>query len=136
MSATNYEIESVENNKFHVIEKDIPMYFKSDKKEYTLNRWGRVIKKSSGKFTEGFSSIWLPVKKMKIGDNFDDGYTVVRRDRWKKWEVLVVKDSLFGGERYFDINTGFWVGLSVKSGMGGATFVLVDTNADIPVIED
>ncbi|MEN8263008.1 MAG: hypothetical protein ABFR82_06055 [Nitrospirota bacterium] len=128
-----YEIESYENNRFHMIEKDAPVFSEKDKKEYTLNRWGRVIKKKRGRFSEGFSSIWIPVNKMEIGDNFDNGYTVVRRDKWRQWEVLVVKDSLFGGERYFDINTGFWVGLSVTTGMGGATFVLVDTNADIPV---
>ena len=60
----------------------------------------------------------------------------MRRDRGRRWEVLVVKDVLLGGERYFDIDTGLWVGLSARTGMGGVTIVLVDTNADIPVIEE
>jgi hypothetical protein len=67
---------------------------------------------------------------MKIGDTFDDGYKVLRKDRWKKWEVLVIKNPTYNEEQYFELNTGYLVGVK-----GRVEVNLVNTNADIPTVE-
>lgn len=82
----------------------------------------------------GFTDIWIPVHKMKIGDRFDN-YVVIKKSVWKGWKVLVVKNTVVGGESYFDLSTGFLVG-SISSGpMGPFEIVLVDTNSSITIEE-
>ena len=84
------------------------------------------------RYEKKFSPVWIPIHEMEIGDTFDSGYTVTRKEKWKKWDVLVVKDPDSNNERYFDINTGYWVGSYERR----LTIVLVDTNADIPSTEE
>jgi len=67
---------------------------------------------------------------MKIGDEFNEGYKVLREDKWKKWSVLVIKNPIYNEERYFELNTGYLVGVK-----GSVEVNLVNTNADIPTIE-
>lgn len=100
-----------------------------------MDVYGRVYK-SSFKASEGrFSIIWIPVHKMEIGDTFDKSI-VLKRDRWKKWEVLVIKPNNLPMQKYYEVNTGFLVGIRysgilARGGIG--ELVLRDTNADIPV---
>jgi hypothetical protein len=101
-----------------------------------VNKYGKVYQTNGRKKRIGkFSPIWIPVHKMEIGDKFDGRNLVDREDKWEKWKVLVVKDIPTGVEDYYEINTGYLVGSVAKSPRGGK-IILVNTNADIPTIED
>jgi len=129
-----YNFHMIEDNKFKIIEIDETGFSGKDIEEFYINRHGKVYKSSKEIYEGGFSPIWIPVHEMEIGDTVDD-YKVVRKDKWKKWEVLVVKNPDFQVEKYFELNTGFLVGVKGRFGMA-YEITLVDTNADIPTIED
>ncbi|HDH00698.1 MAG TPA: hypothetical protein ENG80_02675 [Nitrospirae bacterium] len=135
-----YEVSVTDNNEFKITETKKHKVFDDEIELYHVDAQGIVVK-GSWKESEGyFSPIWIPINEMEVGDTFKynggDKYKIVKKDRWKKWNVLVIKGMTLGEERYFDLNTGFWVGLHGK-GMGRAvTIVLTDTNADIPTVEE
>jgi len=137
---TIYNVEKIDNNHFKIIEKTPWEVFEDEIEEYFVDFYGKVYKSSFKDWEGGFSPIWIPAYAMEIGDTFDEGYQVIRKDTWKKWNVAVVKrQSLLGeAEFYYEINTGFWVGYFAKVptlSRKEHTKVLVNTNADIPVAE-
>lgn len=130
-----YKIKSLDNNQFKInmiIKFDI---LSDETEEFLVDAHGKVRESSTEDYQGNFSDIWIPAHKMEFGDTFDDGYTVLRREQWKKWQVLVVKNPLIDEERYYEISTGFWVGSNTKTRIGTGTIVLSNTNADIPTIE-
>jgi hypothetical protein len=74
---------------------------------------------------------------MQIGDTFNGGHQVIRKEQWRKWNVVVVRvpTTLGETELYYESNTGFLVGYFGRLGKSEGTGVLVNTNADIPVAE-
>lgn len=102
--------------------------------ELFVDNYGRVYKSSFKDYEGGFSPVWIPVHAMKVGDSYDGGYKLTRKDRWRKWDVMVIKNPDFDEEQYFEKNTGYLVGVKGKFGMS-YELVLVNTNADIPEIE-
>jgi len=110
--------------------------------EYTVNKFGIIEKErhipSDGEVTEWvrntdeFIHIWIPANSLALGDMLKDKISYVDRiDKWKRWDVLVIKDSIINNvESYYEIHTGYLVGYST------ADYYLIDTNADIPTIND
>jgi len=130
-----YNVYVLDNNKFKIIETEKARVLSDDVEELFVDAYGRVYKSSFEDYEDGFSPIWIPANQMQIGDTFDDGYTVLREDSWKKWKVLVVKNPLIEEERYYDLNTGYWVGAFARTTRGTGEIILVDTNSGIPVVE-
>jgi hypothetical protein len=133
-----YNITALGDNRFKIIKKTSwKGVFKDDIKEFFVDAYGRVYKSSSKAYPGGFSPIWIPVYVMQIGDTFGDGYQLVRKDKWQKWNVVVVKcpSSLGEVELYLESSSGFRVGDFVRLGAIETTTVLVNTNAKIPVAE-
>jgi len=121
-----YRIEAIGNKGYKIIEthKREPV-LPDDVEEMFVNTYGRVYKSSFEPYEGEFSPIWIPVNKFKVGD-FKGNSRVSRKDRWKKWEVLVLEGDI-GGEYYYDLKTGFLVGLKGR----GFENVLVSTNAPV-----
>lgn len=135
-SKTIYKMQVLNNGKYRVIQTRKREPLNDDIEELLIDVNGKVYKSSFKDYEGGFPPIWIPAMQMEIGDKFNDGYTVLRKDRWKQWDVLVIKNPLFDEEKYFDINSGFWVGAIGKGSVAKYSAVLVDTNADIPTIEE
>lgn len=134
--ATTFNIHALDNGQFEIIEIRKRGILSDKRKELYIDTYGRVYESSFEPYEGIFSPLWIPVHKMDIGDTFDGGYTVARKEKWRKWEVLVVKDPHVQEERYFDLETGFWVGSFAKTATGRTGVeVLVNTNAGIPVEE-
>lgn len=133
-----YKVKVIGSNKFKVIQ-IMPGrgVLKDDIDEFLVNAYGRVYKSTYKSYKGRFCPIWIPVHKIEIGDTIDDIEIAMRKDKWKKWDVLVLalKRSK-KTERYFDLNTGYWVGSKGKTPMGAYEIILVNSNADIPVEED
>lgn len=125
-----YNVHSIENGNYKIIKTEVGEVLGDDIDDIFVDMYGKVYKSSFKDYEGKFSSIWIPVHKMEIGDTFDGGYKVLRKDRWKKWEVLVIKNPMFNEERYFELKTGYLVGVK-----GSIEVNLVKTNADIPIIE-
>jgi hypothetical protein len=102
--------------------------------EFFVDNYGRVYKSSVKDYEGEYSPVWIPLHAMKIGDSYDGVYKVARRDQWKKWDVMVVKNPDFDEEQYFELNTGYLVGVKGEFGLS-YELVLVNTNANIPTIE-
>jgi hypothetical protein len=132
--STSYEVNKTDDNRYKIMETRKRGKVLGDKThELQVDSYGRVYESTFEPYEDKFSPIWIPVNTMEIGDAFDGRKVVVRKDRWKKWEVLVIKDTLTQSESYFESQTGFWVGSFAKTAVGSGEMVLVDTNADIPV---
>ncbi len=131
-----YNVHVLENNKYKILETDTVYITDSDKIEMYVDKNGRVYESSKERYEGKFSPIWIPVNEMEIGDKFDERKLIEREDKWEKWEVLVVKDTPTGGESYYDLNTGYWVGAFARTPRGAGKIVLVNTNADIPTVEE
>ncbi len=126
----------LDNKKYKIVKTEKSKVFGDKIKEFFVDAYGRVYKSSFKDYEGGFSPIWIPVYAMEIGDTYDEGYTILRKDKWKKWNVMVIKNPyIIEEEQYFEINTGYLVG--VKGIFGRAfEFFLVKTNANIPVVEE
>jgi hypothetical protein len=129
-----YNFESIENYSYKLVKTEKREPLRDKITDFYVDTYGRVYESSDGTFEGDFSFIWIPVNVMEIGDEFDGRYTVSRRDRYRKWDVLVIKAIEFDVEHYFEINTGYLVGVKGKFGMA-FEFYLINTNADIPTIE-
>ena len=127
---TVFNVLSADNNKFKIVKTEVNDVLGDRVVEMFVDMHGKVYESSSSKYEGKFTSIWIPVHQMEIGDTFDDGYKVLRKDKWKKWEVLVIKNPIYNEEQYFELNTGYLVGVK-----GNVEVNLVNTNADIPTIE-
>ena len=125
-----FNVHSIENNSYKIVETEVSEVLGDTIRDFFVDMYGKVYKSSFKDYEGNFTSIWIPVHQMKIGDTFDDGYKVLRKDKWKKWEVLVIKNPTYNEEQYFELNTGYLVGVK-----GSVEVNLVNTNADIPTIE-
>ncbi|KPK02137.1 MAG: hypothetical protein AMK71_03350 [Nitrospira bacterium SG8_35_4] len=125
-----FNFNIIDNNSFKIVKTDVDDVLGNTSIELFIDGNGRVYKSNSSKYEGKYSLVWIPVHQMKIGDTFDDGYKVLRKDKWKKWEVLVIKNPIYNEEQYFELNTGYLVGVK-----GSVEVNLVNTNADIPTVE-
>lgn len=125
-----YDVHSIENGNYKIIETEVSEVLGDTIRNFFVDIYGKVYKSSSKDYEGKFSSIWIPVHQLKIGDTFDDGYKVLRKDKWRNWEVLVIKNPIYNEEQYFELNTGYLVGVK-----GSIEVNLVKTNADIPTVE-
>jgi hypothetical protein len=132
----SYAVKNFKDDGYKIIETYKGGVLNGETEEMWVNVYGRVYKSTNKNYERTFSHIWIPVNKMEIGDSFKylgDEYTVARIGKWKKWEVMVIKNLDYGYERYYEVNTGYWVG---SSGERGKKIILTNTNADIPTIEE
>jgi len=127
---TIFNVLSADNNKFKIVKTEVNDVLGDRVIEIFVDMHGKVYESSFKDYKGKFTSIWIPVHQMEIGDTFDDGYKVLRKDKWKNWEVLVIKNPIYNEEQYFELNTGYLVGVK-----GSVEVNLVNTNADIPTIE-
>ncbi len=134
--ATIYNVETLDDNQFKITETEKRGPLSDDIEELFVDEYGKVYKSTFKDYEGKFSPIWIPVHEMEIGDTFNNGYKVIRREQWKKWEVFVIQNPLFPEERYFDTNTGYRVGAEGKAKLGRYKAVLINTNADIPTVEE
>jgi hypothetical protein len=134
---TIYNVKVIDNNKFRIIETRKWSSLSDEVEELFVNAHGKVYKSTFKDYEGKFSPIWIPAYAMKIGDTFDEGYQVVRKDKWKKWNVMVVKSpgTLGETELYYESKTGFLVGFFARMGTREGTEILENTNANIPVVE-
>ena len=131
---TIFNFERLENYNYKITETEIRKVLGDKVTELFVDNYGIVYKSSFKDYEGGFSPVWIPINAMKVGDSYDEGYKVSRKDRWKKWDVMVIKNPDFEEEQYFEINTGYLVGVKGKFGRS-YELVLVNTNADIPTVE-
>jgi hypothetical protein len=129
-----FSFERLENFNYKIIETETRKPLRDKVKELFVDNYGIVYKSSFKDYEGGFSFVWIPIHTMKVGDSYDEGYKVSRKDRWKKWDVMVIKNPDFKEERYFELNTGYLVGAKGKFGRS-YELVLVNTNTDIPTVE-
>jgi hypothetical protein len=129
---TTYQVEALARGRFRIIETEKRGVLGDDVEEFFVDAYGKVYESSFKSYEGHFSPIWLPVHQMKIGDVFE-GLLVDRKDRWKNWDVLIIKHKLAQAEEYYELNTGFFVGAFARTAVGSGGNVLVETNADIPV---
>jgi hypothetical protein len=135
--STIYNVKVIDKNRFKITETQKWTALGDEVEEYFVDAYGKVYKSSSKDYKGGFSPIWIPADLMQIGDTFDEGYQVARKDKWQKWNVVVVRSPFPVGETelYYESNTGFFVGFFGRLGANEGTKVLVNTNAKIPVAE-
>lgn len=131
-----YKVSALEDNKFRILRKDKLYVTKRGEVELFVDSYGKVYASKKKRYLDRFSPIWIPVHEIEIGDTFDKRNYVERKDKWKSWEVLVVKDTPTGAESYYDLHTGYWVGGAGNTSLGSSKIVLINTNADIPTIEE
>jgi hypothetical protein len=129
-----YNFERLEKFNYKVTETEIRKPLSDKVIEFFVDNYGRVYKSSVKDYEGEYSPVWIPLHAMKIGDSYDGVYKVARRDQWKKWDVMVVKNPDFDEEQYFELNTGYLVGVKGEFGLS-YELVLVNTNANIPTIE-
>jgi hypothetical protein len=132
--STIFSFERLENFNYKIIETETRKPLRDKVTELFVDNYGIVYKSSFKDYEGGFSPVWIPIYAMKVGDSYDEGYKVSRKDRWKKWDVMVIKNPIIKEEQYFEINTGYLVGAKGKFGLS-YELVLVNTNADIPTVE-
>ncbi len=130
-----YNFEELEDYRFKIVETEKLGRLGDLTTDFYVDKYGYVYESSNGSFEGKLSPVWIPVNMMEIGDSFDGKYTVLRKDRYRKWDVLVIKAIEFDVEHYFEINTGYLVGVKGKFGRAFEYF-LVKTNADIPFVEE
>lgn len=132
-----YEVEVLSNHKFKIVETEKAKVLSDDIEELFVDKYGKVYESSKKRYEGKFSPIWIPVHEIEIGDTISGGdFTAIRTDKWKGWDVLVLKADIVESENYHDLNTGFWVGSFARTAIGSGTVVLVNTNADIPTAEE
>jgi hypothetical protein len=131
-----YNIKNISEEQFKVTETNKRGFLSDKTEEIFVDIYGKVYKSTYSGVKGTFSPIWLPTHEMKIGETLNylegDKYLVSENKKWEKWDVLVVKNISFGYERYYEKNTGYWVGSSSND----SKFILINTNADIPTIEE
>ena len=119
-----------------------------DVREIIVDRSGRIKRKTSfgsifsslgpnasdakNRAKGTFSSLWLPTHVLKIGDRISDS-RIVREEKWRKWEVMVLREPTFRSEMYYHKESGYWVGMKGRAFGTRVQMVLVETNADIVV---
>jgi hypothetical protein len=123
-----YEFTSVDENEFKLVKDTDYGGGKPDHDEYVVDKYG-IVKKADNDGKEGYySSAWIPVGKLKVGDTFGDGFSIVRTEKWKNWDVLVVKPPFGDVEIYYDNLYGFKLGQAGMSATRKVEFVLTKTN--------
>jgi predicted Zn finger-like uncharacterized protein len=131
-----YEVAVINENEYKITK-----HSGNSRIEYIIDKYGKIKEakqyyadgriKNKEKMEGEFLDIWKPIHKLKVGDQLSSRTTVDRTEKWKQWEVMVIKEPGAGRliENYYEINTGFLVGSSFYNE------VLIDTNAVIPTEE-
>ncbi len=138
-----YRFKQLEDGSFHVsqeintkrgkkLKKDIePTLYPQAGEDLTIDKKGIVLKGGDGfiNFIEGFpSSLWLPFDKRKEGTEVIDKVRKVgEKITWDGREAWPVK-GIIGDIHYYDVNTGFLIG--VENISGKLKMTLVDTNLE------
>ncbi len=129
-----YHFKETENYQYTIVKTEQRKPLNDKTTEFHVDTYGKVSKSSNGKFEGKLSPVWIPVKKIEVGDHIDGKYKVLRNEQYKKWNVWVLKTIEFDVEHYFEIMTGYLVGVKGKFGMA-FEYYLTSSNADIPEIE-
>jgi hypothetical protein len=132
---TIYDVQKLDNNHYKIIRVEKGSALKDEIDEFFVDAYGRVYKSSSKDYQGGFSPIWIPAYLMDIGDSVYGDDQVIKRDKWEKWNVVVVRSTFLNQQKYYEIKTGFLVGASAEFAGHTGTEVLVNTNANIPVVQ-
>ena len=122
---TSYLIKAMDNGKYKITEKENLLTPKVE--QYLVSQYG--IQEKSGEFV-GF---WLPINKMEIGDTVYDYFKAINIEKWKNWETMVFEYPLFSTKIYYDLETGFRVGIEGIVGGVSHVLVLTETNTDLAV---
>ncbi len=130
-----YSVHALENKKFKMVRAEKREPLSDNVEELYIKTNGQVYKSTYKGFEGKFSPIWLPIVKMKVGDTFDGGKLVERKDKWGRWNVLVVQETSVGVTHYYDLATGFLVGEEASTLRGNSKVVLINTNANISGLE-
>jgi hypothetical protein len=125
-----YQVENADN-KYRImkIETDSQSGDILNEEEHIVDMYG----KDEGR--NNYLQIWLPVRGFVPGDALYDSFKVIRKEKWKEWDVLVLMDeSAPAAEWYYDQNTGVMVGKKLKFGVRvfgseQREWTLVDTNS-------
>jgi hypothetical protein len=132
-----YKVNILSDSNYKILKTHTGYKTDAGKTEIYVNKYGKGYKSSESRYEGVFSPIWIPVHEVEIGDTLNEIKVVDRKDKWEKWEVLVVKDTRFTlAEDYYDLNTGYMVGGFARTPRGAGKLVLAKTNADIPTIEE
>ncbi len=131
-----YNIYVLDNNKYKIIETDETGILGKEVEELLVNSFGKVYESSKKSYKGKFSPIWIPVHEIEIGDTIDGRHIAIKKDKWEKWDVMVLKDIAAEAESYYDLNTGYWVGSFAKTAVGVGKIILINTNADIPTVAE
>jgi hypothetical protein len=125
-----YHVESADN-KYRIMKIDTDSQSGDilNEKEYIVDMYG----KDEGR--NNYLQIWLPVTRLVQGDTLYGNFKVIRKEKWKEWDVLVLMDeSAPVAEWYYDQNTGLMVGKKLKFGVRvfgseQREWTLADTNS-------
>lgn len=126
-----YEVKDIDKG-FRILQTRVSKGLGNKTEEFFVDEYGKVYKSTEKAYVGHFSPMWIPVNKMDVGSEYNDGFTIIKKDRWKIWDVLVSECPMSGEKTYFEANTGYLVG---KKGKGYEIY-LINTNADIPTIEE
>lgn len=79
----------------------------------------------------GYSPLWLPVGRLKVGEYLRDaGMKVFEKTTWKGWEAYRISDKPDSINFYYELDQGFLVG---TGGTGlRLDLTLIENNAGIP----
>jgi hypothetical protein len=131
-----YKVRLLNSGEFEVIETEQFEDLELEEVKMIVDPYGKVKSRvKDGKICKkGYKiHLWLPKCYRKEGAS-REGFCVINRAHWEKWDVWVAKDEM-GVCYYYEANTGFFVGWEVSTQIGRGKLVLVNTNADIPTIE-
>jgi len=129
-----YKVHTHDDGTFKITKTEKYRALQDKIEEFFLNPYGIVYKSTLDKYKGNFSPLWIPINTINIGDTFNSGYSAERKTRWKHWEVIVIKNPRVNEERFYEVNTGYFVGLRGNVGRS-YNLILNYANADIPTID-
>ena len=128
-----FSVHSTDNNGFKITRTEHYRGLNDKTDELLVDKYGVVKKSTSNKYIGKYSPLWIPVNSMNIGDKFNDGFSILRKEKWKDWEVFVIKNPKINEERYFEATYGYFVGAKGKVNRN-YELILTNTNAYLPKI--
>ena len=91
-------------------------------------------RKLKEQLSDKYSDIWLPTSTIDVGDKINGG-TIVRKEHWREWDIMVLSHTIIPIEFYFDVDTGYRVGMKLNDFLRSEQ-ALVETNEEIAVEEE
>lgn len=129
-----YEIVAIKGGNFKITKTEI-IITREKKRDFYVDVHGKVYKSTRDYLKNRyFALLWAPVHEFNKGDTFEKDFIVEGEERWRRWNTVVLRNisSDLKGKWHFEKNTGYLVGFELPSG----DYVLMETNADIPEVEE